>query len=447
MNPLLTPDQEAAVSHFTESGGGMCWWKVGEGKTRIAIFWYLAMMQKMNWLTGGLCLVVCRRKAFRDWYDEIKLCLPNSMVFEEDAPFQLPRGKQCFMLVSEGKIAALQTSIFRHNIHAIVEDEGWLFANHKSKKSRAIQALGRMRPSLLLSGTLMKARDSLELYSQAMAVNKHKHCSQSPTKFRTEFQICQRFTGFPSYHPKPGAYAKILHRFRKVSHIHFPSGRRQINQFHNVTATLQQEKLFEELREFYSATGDTFELEYDNTLAIIAKAQQISSGFIKDKEGKIHTIASNKPEKLRDELESIVYGGEKCVVWCAFRHDLKLLADFLPFATVQMCGGEEFDLDRWKHPDTTVCLATEASGSSVNYFAQVRTAIYYSANFKWKDMQQSRGRTDRKSSSHTDCYYKYLQVDGSLDSHVYQTALDSGESESSLVQIQKRIVGWVHPLK
>ena len=443
LSKRLNQKQYEAVCKLADSRGGMLWWRVGLGKTRIAIYWFLHLIQDnpTRWKAPYICLVVCRRKSFQDWHEEIYKCEPTAHVYYEHAPISPPTSEPCFLLVSDGMIAKLQVE---HNILAVILDEGWLYANHKSKRSKAAQLLTESRPSILLSGTLMKAKDTLEIYNQAMAVNKHRICSPSPTKFRTEFQICQTGMGFPQWFPKKGAKEKILSRFYEVCDIHFPESEREIrDQFHTIEATPEQLRLFNQLKEYYEASTDSFEIELNNALAVIVKAQQIADGWIKDKEGNIHSIPSNKPEKLRDELESILNAGEKCVVWCAFRHDVKMLSTFLPFATVQMLGGEEFDRDRWNSSDVNVCLATEASGSAVNHFQHCKFAIYYSANFKWKDMQQSRGRTDRTSSRHSICHYKYLQVDASFDSHVYKTALDSGSVESETIAIYNDVIKWI----
>ncbi len=446
MSKLLSDKQQEAITLFTESGGGLCWWKVGEGKTRIAIFWFLAMVQKMHWLMPTYCVVVCRRKSFLDWRKEIKLCAPQCDVFENDCPVRPPKG-HAFLLISDGVFASLQKDAWFNQIicNACVLDEGWLYANHKTGRSVAAHSFTDTRHSCLLSGTMMKASDVFELYAQAMATNRHLKVARTPTAFRTEFQVCQRMTGFPSWRAKGGAKLKILSRLRDCSHIYFPEGNRKIvNQYHDIESTPEQVRLFKELKDYYSASGGTFELELNNALAVIAKAQQISDGWIKDKNGKIHTVTTNKVQKLHDELDSIASSGQKCIVFCAFRYDVTMLAAALPFATVQMVGGTPFNSAKWNRPDIRICLATEASASAVNHFEQVPYAIYFSGNFKWKDMQQSRGRTDRKSSTHSTCYYKYLQVLGSYDSHVYKTAMDSGSDEQALIKMRSSIIDWLH---
>lgn len=452
----LFDKQQRAVSRLTDSRGGLIWWKVGEGKTRIAIFIFARLQNVYNWSLPSVCLVVCRRSAFPDWRAEILRCLPLSTVYENEIPVHPLGNRPCFLLVSHGdmarsrrvkkrsvpnvKFAALQNNEL---IRFVILDELWLYANKDSERSKAIYLLTRSRKSVGLSGTIMKARDTSEVFCQAMAVQKHRYLASSLTAFRTMHQknAWKEGTAFPRTYPKKGAYQKIMQDLTEVADINFPKGNRIINeQYHTVDATPKQQQYFHELKEFYSI--DELNMEYDHAIVISLKAQQIANGWIKTTDGTYHDIPSNKPEKLRDELSDIVANGDRAVVWCAFRYDVAYLAKRLDFASVQMVGGKEFDLDRWRSGDVRICIATEDSGSSVNHFADTPYAIYYSANYKWLSMQQSRGRTDRgRASEHPTCFYKYLQVAGSMDSHVYRTALEAGRDERKL--IMSSVKSWL----
>jgi hypothetical protein len=439
---LLDQWQQDAVDKLVKARGGLCWAKVGEGKTRVGLmtFTSLQALYQNLWTVPSVCLVVCRRKAFYDWRNEIETCFgAGTWVYEDEVPEHPPGERPVFLLVSAAELCKREEILCANRaIRFVIVDESWMFANHKSARSESLWAITQSRFAVALSGTIMKARDTLEIWCQAKAVGKHRMLASSMTKFRSEFQICKPLeipgrAPIPQFSPKPGSYAKILDQLSSCCVVHFPKGSRKIHeQYHDILATSQQKRMFKELQEFYSV--EELDLEFDNALAISLKTQQIANGWIESGEGTIETIASNKPDKLSDELEDIVTSGERAVVWCAFRHDVALLADRCSFTSLQMLGGVDFDVDRWRNDrDVKVCFATEASGSSVNHFEQTPYAIYFSANFKWLDMQQSRGRTDRKSSRHTDCYYKYLQVKGSLDSHVYRTALASGARERDLI--------------
>lgn len=442
MKELLDTWQIEAAEKLTTSMGGLCWAKVGEGKTRVALYWQQLMSVKMDWQPAMITLVVCRRKAFLDWREEINRCLPNVLVYEDECPVAPPRAS--YLLVSDGMFCKLAKSgyLSERRIRCTIYDEGWLYANHKSAKSRAIQFFSVGRRALLLSGTVMKAKNTLEVYSQAMAVYKHKLIAGTPTKFLGEFQTRISLGNFPKYYPKKGAYHKLMQRITPAAVLHFPEGHRRIHdQYHTVEPTTQQLKYFKELKENYAL--EDHGLVFNNALAIGIKAQQISNGWIQDANGNIQTIPTNKISKLTEEIEAIILDGTKVIVWCAFREDVKQLAKTLPFATVQMVGGTAFDMARWRDPSVSVCLATVGSGSSVNHFAQVPYAIYFSSDYKWLNMQQSRGRTERNNSKHNDCYYKYLQVGSSLDAKIFKAVMDSSSQEDLLIKFGEAVTTWI----
>lgn len=435
MEMMCMQRQTMAVNRLTRSRGGLVWWKVGEGKTRISLFLFAALQNAYEWSLPSICLVVCRRRAFYDWTEEIRYCFPESSVYCDFVPVHPLGSRPVFLLVSHAEVEKRFEELHdNQRIRFVILDELWLYANGESKRSKAVRNLTASRKSVGLSGTIMKARNTDEIYNQARAVHKHRMLAPNLTKFRTLHQRRIMIDDkFPKTYAKKGAYKRIMRDIREVADIHFPIGDRLIHeQFHNVPATKKQLAYFQELREFCSI--DELDLEYDRAITISIKAQQIADGWIKTKHGDFIHVPTEKAEKLEDELSDILAGGHRAVVWCAFRYDVEYLADRLKVASLQMLGGEDFDVDRWSNGDIRVCLATEASGSSVNYFAQTPYAIYYSADYKWLHMQQSKGRTDRgRASKHKTCFYKYLQVVGSLDHHVYTTALGSGTAERKLI--------------
>lgn len=444
---MLAPLQWRAVEKIVASRGGVAWWKVGEGKTRIGLFTFAALQTIYGWNLPSICLCVVRRRAFYDWRAEINRCFPLASIYEDSLPVHPPASQPVFLLVSHAMLDRDYDVLHANKlIRLVILDELWLYANNKTNRFKAAYLLTNSRVAVGLSGTIMKARDTAEIYNQMQVLHKHRYLATNLTKFRSQYQKCQlRELGsgvmIPKITPRKGAYRQIMRRLEEVADVNFPKGDRVIHeQFHSVPATKKQIQYFRELQETYSL--DELGLEYNHAIVISIKAQQIANGWVKGDKGIIHSVPSLKPEKLAEELDDIIASGEKTVVWCAFRYDVEMLADYLKVASLQMLGGQDFDVDRWNHSDIRVCLATEASGSSVNYFEHTPYAIYYSANYKWLDMQQSRGRTDRASSRHSECFYKYLQVDGSLDARVFRAAMVSGAVERKLI-IQASINDWL----
>lgn len=442
--------QQLCIDKLVPTRGGIVWWKVGEGKTRIGLYIFARLQNIYKWSLPSVCLIVCRRRAFYDWKAEIRILFPSASVYEDSVPVYPPSNQPVFLLLSQAMVYKQYEELHENPaIRFAIFDELWLYANNKALRSKSVTRLSLGWKSVGLSGTVMKARNLDEVYCQAMVVQKHRYIAQNLTQFRSLSQTSLKIekkdgTFFPKHTPKPGAYKAIMQSLSSVADVHFPKGKRIITeQYHTIPATKQQLQHFEDLREYYEVTlpsGNT--IEYNHAVVIGIKAQQIANGWLKTLEGKIISIPSNKPEKLEDEISDILASGERAIVWCAFRYDVEMLADRLKFASLQMLGGEDFDIDRWQFGDIKLCLATEASGSSVNYFSQTPYAIYYSASYKWLDMQQSRGRSDRKSSRHSECFYKYLQVEESLDAHVYRVALASGNLEARLIH-QAGVSDWL----
>lgn len=432
----LNDRQAQAVGKMVHNRGGLVWWRVGEGKTRIALYTFACLQNIYRWSLPSICLVICRRRAFYDWTEEIRRLWPDASVYPDQVPVYPPGGAPVFLLVSHAEVSKRLEALSDNKlIRFVVLDELWLYANHKSTRSKGVYKLTVGRKAVGLSGTVMKARDTTEVFCQAKAVQKHRWLASTLTKFKEEFQTTDPWALNKEWGKtitKPGAYPEIMRRLNTAVDVYFPKSTRLIHeQYHTIPATPQQLKHFRDLKDEYYLPE--FDMEFDHAITTSIKAQQISNGWLKVDDDDYRRIPSNKPGKLEDELSDILKSGARAVVWCAFRYDVKMLAKLLPFASMQMLGGSDFDVDRWHNDSVRLCLATEASGSSVNYFQDTPYALYFSSNAKWLDMQQSRGRTDRKSSRHKSCFYKYLQVAGSLDSHIFNCAMASGRAERKLL--------------
>jgi hypothetical protein len=85
-------------------------------------------------------------------------------------------------------------------------------------------------------------------------------------------------------------------------------------------------------------------------------------------------------------------------------------------------------------------LATVGSGASLNDFANVQYSIVYSAPFSYRAVQQAMGRTNRKSSAHSICYYNFLQTDRSVDKLVYDTLKLTGDIETTAIKSSVDII-------
>lgn len=446
---FLTERQKEAVSTVTRDGlGGCVFARVGEGKTRIAIVAMLQFAEKQGLPEhrGLSFLVVCRRAAFYDWAQElVKLHLWWDVKEIEDVRPHQAFQKPTLVLASHGKLINETTIATLQSLHfdAVTLDEAYLFANPQSKRTKALKHLPL--PRVVLSGSLMPSKDLIQIYSQVAAAGRGQALARHATEFRQKFQIGIQENHY-SYYPKKGAYAAIMNAIAPFTFVYLPrKGERPTKEtILKVRMTEHQTALIKELKSTYAVEG-MFEL--NSMTAVIQKAQQISNGWFSRDDGEVETFESGKVNRCVALVEEILNTTDtKVVIWCAFRNDIVVLQDWLTaaglggIATLQ--GGETFNLKHWLHPNTRICLATEASGSSVNHFSQVPHAIYFSQDCKWLSLQQSKGRTDRQDSKHDTAYYTFLHSEGSMDARIYYTVRHSQQAEAGLIS-KLEVIQWL----
>jgi hypothetical protein len=438
----LSAEQQRAVQKLSAQMGGFAWWRVGEGKTRIALAWLATLARdfKLNSF-----IVVIRPNSFQTWEDEIRECgldwQINTRWLDQSLSMADP-AKVSLMLFSSGKLDSKLEDALWGEPQAVVFDEGWMFKNVSARRTKAAHALAAKCNwrALLLSGSLMTANDVEDIWGQAWTIGKQHSLAKNLTEFRSKHKIYFPGThGGMAFSTKAGAREKIISDLTSCADIHFPSNsERTIHERKRLyDQTDEQRVLISTLKRDYLATlaSDSGERVVDvkNAAHLISVVQQISNGWVRTEGGGVERVNSTKLSALLDIVDELVAANERCLIWCAFRYDVELLSSILPHKHVTMRGGEPFDVATWKNRATKVCIATEASGSSVNHFAQVGYAIYFSMSFKWHDLQQSKGRTDRKSSAHTACYYDYLFTRGTFDSYIFASAQKAGRSEQHLI--------------
>lgn len=449
VSSFLIPKQLEAVIHLSKSGRGIVWWKVGEGKTRIAIVWAFNVAENPH------PLIVCSPYSFRQWMDEIRLIGLEGLFkpsFFSSGMLSTKRGRS--------ELSRLLRS--EEGINCVIVDELWMYKNIRTKRSVVLSELVRQFPTIGLSGSMVTARNIEDLYGQSFAVGLGSLVSPNLTKFRQEFCIeMTNYAGFIERTPKKGAIEKIQDRLKENVHIYFPKEAREIRDITiNVEPTGEQKRIKQQLiKEYYykhvlpiesKATNGknqayngavSFEVEVRNAAALLTKLQQISDGFLHDSGGNYISVSSNKLRKLIQHCTELSESGERVLVWFAFKRSIVEASKVSPFETVLLSGDDEFDFNKWNSDGTRICYATMGSGSSLNDFKDTRYSVIYSSSYSYRALQQARGRTNRKSSSHSCCYYYYFQTVGFPDARVYRMLADSKSIEDYVIDTTRKIIG------
>lgn len=443
---IFDPPQQAAYDKLIAENGGIVWMNVGEGKTRVAL---MAGVQIAKDSRHRIVLVICRRAAFYDWEQEIAT-LQLEVDVEEIENYVGFNKRVTIVLISDGMLLneEVQQTLWGMygdgEVGSIIVDELWLYKNPKAQKHLALRKWTDVVPTIGISGSIMTARDIVDIFGQVSAIGRMKQLAHSLTRFRETYQTGIAGNYF-SWYPKPGAYKAIMEKIEPFTYIHMPrvSERKMRQNILKVFPTEHQLALFKELKETAAIEG---KFELTNMANIVTKAQQISNGWLKGEKGDVDYIDSPKVDRTVALVEEILEQNErdKVVVWCAFREDINRLMssmlDLSKVATLQ--SGTEFNHDLWLRQSCRICLATMASGTSINHFAQVPYGIYFSQDFKWTSLQQSQGRHTRRSSLHESAYFTFLHTEKSLDSQVFYTVRTAQSSEASFIK-QMDVLQWI----
>ena len=441
------PWQRAAVCKLAKVKRAIVWALVGEGKSRVAL--RLAARNIPPSENGEIIVIVCSPKAFYDWEDQILQCGYDWRVEIFKPNIALAKRRINCLLVSCGMLHKYWTHLSHYAISTIVYDELHGYSNCKARRTKAAAALTSYAEYVVgISGTIMPARNNETIWGQSLTLGLSQLLATNITQFRSKFrrsffmETSQR--RFPVWSNAPKANERIHARLADHTFLHFPKNEHRsiLQKISNLEMTNEQKKIIKQLKVEYYADLKKGNIEIKTALELVVQIQRIANGYVRNTDGEIEEIKTNKVSALNESICELVTAGKQCVVWCAFRDDLTFLSKHLDFASLQMSGGNALDIDKWKSGKYPVVLATEDSGVSINHFANVQYAKYFSMSFKWVSLQQSQGRTNRKSSQHRVTHYEYLLVKGTMDSHAFQTARQSGATERDFIKSGK-LESWL----
>jgi hypothetical protein len=467
----LDEKQKEAVAKGIKAKTLMLWWKVGEGKTRIA----LALAE--HFCSGRqtpVVLAILRRKAFWDLKNEIHKVGLDWHVFEFEEVATLKQSEREHIL-SETKVQVWMISAdslhkftkeFYQYVKFIFIDEMWLFGNPKSKRSQTVQRIVRSlrTPSIGASGSIQSNSDNTTIWGQTCTFGISDKIATNLTEFRRLYQICsitemgQR--QFLKRQNRPGSVKKIIAKIEPYTHVHFPKSSNKITIKDTLLPiTKEQETEIKNLKKdwmYETKEGEVIEIRY--ALEMLHKFRQISNGYISDREGNFRSIPTNKTTATKQWADELLDSKQQMLIWCAFRYDVKMLCELFKGKAIPFTGEAPFDVAKFQTGKYPVVIGTSASGSSTNVFKDIAYALYYSSDYKATILQQSMGRTDRKDSSHnlpnktrgkqlplrnlasdlpngSGCFYEFLSVEGTPDLDILANARQDQSNEQTMINI------------
>ena len=427
------------------------WHRQGEGKTRIAVGLFALMQKVLRSKRNPLMVVVTRKPAFYGWAIEVEeKCGLQWCVREYNGGKNWSVSRPTILLVSHGILAKAFEILQTFPIDLLVYDELYLYSNPRSQRSVAAGRLSDCFDRVVgLSGTVLPNTDNLAIYGQAHAVGLAPLLARSVTAYRSKYQVYSKVRmgskSVPQFSNRAGWRDEVFGKLGDHVDVHFPKEPRRIeHDIKRVELTARQKQLIKQLKsEFYAEIEEAgFTLDTKMATEIAIRSSQIANGWVANKQGDTVEFPSPKAELLLACLEDDVAAGHRVLVWCGFRHDLEYLARRWSGKALFLRGGDVFDVRAWELGKYPVVFATMASGASVNHFAQVQTAYYFSYGNRWLDYDQSVRRTNRKDSKHDTCRYLHFHADGSLDRHNYDSLTLKGREEKQFIS-KGAVLQWL----
>lgn len=173
-------------------------------------------------------------------------------------------------------------------------------------------------------------------------------------------------------------------------------------------------------KEFVVYLEDRTKLVALNVLDKILKLQQLTGGFMYDKDLTIQ-FSSAKIDLLESVLEEI--GDDNSVIFYKFKEEARLIADLctrlnLPYYYV---NGQNNQYAEWKHQSTPSVLVVQIqSGSESLDFTKAAATVFYSLIYSYGQYEQALGRTSRANQERRSVAYYYLIIKDSIDEKIWK---------------------------
>lgn len=324
----------------------------------------------------------------------------------------------------------------------VIFDESHRIKSPTSKQSRAASLIGKgSKQVLLLTGTPI-TKAPLDIFAQFRAMN--------PDVFGDNWYAF-KFTygvwgGFGRYQLRGYRHLKDL--ITKVRNNSFRIKKEQCldlppKLFETVPITLPDRIL-----KLYAEMAKEMIIEIEDTHATAAivlvkllRLSQITSGFIKDVEGKIRILDDSKLQTCLDLLSDLVEDGHKVVVFVRFREDIRRLSEALEHRKIAhgILSGSVPDYERDSLIDEfqtgsnmKVFVAQIQTGSEGIELFAASAAIFYSLSYNAMHYWQAQDRLHRPGQVRSVTYY-HLVAPKTIDSVVLQVLKEKGKLAETII--------------
>lgn len=201
----------------------------------------------------------------------------------------------------------------------------------------------------------------------------------------------------------------------------------KVYQMREVEMTDEQMSVYLQMKEQAFAQFEGGFATAQNAIGILLRLQQIVCGHVKDAEGNVHRLPTNRIDAL---LETIEETDSDCIIWSRYREDIDRIVEAVrkeygEDSIAQYHGGNTRTRDYEAHQflnekSCRFIVSTQQSGGYGNTWLNGRQTIYYSNSEDLEHRLQSEDRPHRAGQTGT-CWYTDLVTPGTIQEKLIKT--------------------------
>ena len=394
--------------------------RYGSGKSWIALA-YAEYIHRKQWnrSTGSVALILCYKHNIPTWKREIAKRFPQYKVIidprEMSAEHTPVNGTEHIVIfpysrMQRGRPAVLWQYVERCRPALLIADESTALKNGRTARARNTIELTRQHQlnRLILTGNPTPESPS-EMWSQFQVAFNANPLGASFYIFSRYFLLATDY-GFVMRLDREAEFQDIVDKHS----VQFTAddwdeyiktmGQRQLQytmEFYEPSKE-QQETLEYLYRNWSLPECDELDNEYQYEIALLQKAQQISSGFYYRRDRSVHRLKDNpKLVRLIALLKQLFeeWPTRQIVIWQLYEAERPILAEALSEASISYVFGPDeealgaFDSDSPTRPSVIIMPAMTTQG--FNELARADVDIYYSQCYSQEKRDQAEARLDR----------------------------------------------------
>lgn len=310
----------------------------------------------------------------------------------------------------------------------VICDESHRIKGHTAKASKFAAQLTKVsKKRICLTGTPLP-HSPMDAFAQYRFLDPGIYGDSFP-KFRAEFALMGGYLNKQIVkYINPDRFNKrfysIAYRVMADDVLDLPEF---VDEPRTCDLTGEAKRVYRELETEFVAKIEDGEITVNNALVHMLRLAQVTGGAVKNDDGEVVVVGSDKA-RLLDEVVEDLPNGEPFVVFGRFHHDLDTIKGVCE-ARGLTCGelsGRRNDLAEWQDGRMDVLVVQIQAGGVGVDVTRSRVAIYYSLDFNLGNYLQSRARIRRPGQTRSGLWI-HLVAEGTIDAKVYK-ALEKRQS-------------------